>query len=257
MLTIQTLISTMNQTDHSLLDKMNIQTDAIVINQCDRNEIENFEYKGHKITWMSLKERGVSLSRNTALLRATADIIIIADDDIQYKDDYPAKIRAKFDQYPQADILITDLHKENFSQTHLQEKRKFWFNVLSYGTTRLAIKNKQIKKNNIYFNLLFGPGAKYTHGEDSAFLIDCLKHHLKIWKVNTCLGNLTNNRQSTWFNGYTEKYWFDKGVLFTHMFGILGAPLGLAMLLKNRSTTKTLGLVSSIKSLLRGAYHGL
>ena len=33
-------------------------------------------YNGHQILWMSLNERGIGLSRNTALMRATADIIL-------------------------------------------------------------------------------------------------------------------------------------------------------------------------------------
>jgi hypothetical protein len=43
---VQVLIASMNQVDHSLLSKMNIQTDAIVGNQCDKNEIETFTYGG-------------------------------------------------------------------------------------------------------------------------------------------------------------------------------------------------------------------
>ena len=76
---VQVLVATMHQTDYSLLEKMNIQTDAIVVNQCDENKIEEFEYNGHKIKWLSLKERGVGLSRNTALMRADADILLFAD----------------------------------------------------------------------------------------------------------------------------------------------------------------------------------
>ena len=85
---LQVLVSTMHQTDHSLLDKMNIQTDAIVVNQCDRNENEVFDHKGHQIQWLSFNERGVGLSRNTALARGTADILLFADDDVVYNDDF-------------------------------------------------------------------------------------------------------------------------------------------------------------------------
>ena len=69
---LQVLVATMHQKDYSLLDKMNIQTDAIVINQCDEYRFEEFEYKGKKIKWYSMKERGIGLSRNTALMRQTA-----------------------------------------------------------------------------------------------------------------------------------------------------------------------------------------
>ena len=75
-MTLEVLVSTMYQKDYSLLDRMNIQTDAIVVNQCNENSIEKFEYKGHKIKWISLNERGVGLSRNTALMRSTADICL-------------------------------------------------------------------------------------------------------------------------------------------------------------------------------------
>ena len=44
-MTLEVLVSTMYQKDYSLLDRMNIQTDAIVVNQCNENSIEEFEYK--------------------------------------------------------------------------------------------------------------------------------------------------------------------------------------------------------------------
>ena len=49
---VQVLVATMNQTDYTLLKKMNIQTNAIVGNQCDKNEITEFEYNGHQIKWL-------------------------------------------------------------------------------------------------------------------------------------------------------------------------------------------------------------
>ena len=40
---LQVLVSCMHQQDYSLLEKMNIQTDAIIINQCDINKFENIK----------------------------------------------------------------------------------------------------------------------------------------------------------------------------------------------------------------------
>lgn len=73
---LQVLVSTMHQTDRRLLERMNIRSDAIVINQCDHNCIENFTFRGHNILWMSMNERGVGLSRNNALMRALSLIHI-------------------------------------------------------------------------------------------------------------------------------------------------------------------------------------
>lgn len=54
---IQVLVATMNQSDHSLLKKMNIQTDAIVANQCNENFVEQFEFNGHNIRYLNFAER--------------------------------------------------------------------------------------------------------------------------------------------------------------------------------------------------------
>ena len=49
-MTIEVLVATMNQEDDwSLPIDMNIQSDAIIGNQCGRNEIKELEYNGHRI----------------------------------------------------------------------------------------------------------------------------------------------------------------------------------------------------------------
>jgi hypothetical protein len=44
-------------------------------------------------------------------------------------------------------------------------------------------------------------------------LIDSLKKRLKIYTNPNVIGYV-EQKNSTWFNGYTEKYFFDKGSLF-------------------------------------------
>ena len=78
---IEALVATMHQNDYSVLDSLNIQSDAVVINQCDREGRHEFLYKNNNILWIDTKERGLSRSRNLALDNATADICIICDED--------------------------------------------------------------------------------------------------------------------------------------------------------------------------------
>ena len=47
----------MNQTDFSLIEKMNIKTDAIVGNQCDRNSIEEFDVNGKRVVYLNFNEK--------------------------------------------------------------------------------------------------------------------------------------------------------------------------------------------------------
>ena len=46
---LQVLVSCMHQQDYSLLEKMNIQTDAIIINQCDINKFEDIKYRNNLV----------------------------------------------------------------------------------------------------------------------------------------------------------------------------------------------------------------
>ena len=113
---LQVVVSTMHQTDHSLLEKMNINSDAVVINQCDRNETEEFQFRGHNIKCISMNERGVGLSRNTGILHSNADIILFADDDITYVDDYVDGVVSAFEKNDNADLICFNINLVNTSK---------------------------------------------------------------------------------------------------------------------------------------------
>ena len=174
---VQVLVSAMHQTDHSLLEKMNIQTDAIIINQCDKNEFEEFRYKGNLIRFLSFAERGVGLSRNNALMRATGDICLIADQDVTYVENYEEIIVKSFLETSKADIIIFNVPSKNPKRSSYmipKKSRVGWINCLRYGVSfRIAARPEKLSEKNIFFSLLFGGGAKYSSGEDSLFIADC------------------------------------------------------------------------------------
>lgn len=219
-MTVEVLVATMNQLDHSLLEKMNISTKVIVGNQCDRNEVEEFEYKGHTCKWLSFNERGVGLNRNNALMRATGDIVLFADDDVVYEDDYETKIQDFYKTHPQADIVIFNFKVSRFEQpaelavakTERINKTK----ARKYGTFCISAKNASLRKANIYFHLEFGGGAKYSCGEDTIFLQDCARAKLKMYTCRDVVG-VVHHKESTWFFGHNDKYFYDKGVLYYYI----------------------------------------
>lgn len=238
-MTLQVLVATMSQTDHSLLEKMNIQSDAIIGNQCDRNEIEEFYYNGYKIKYLSFNERGVGLNRNNALMRATADISIIADDDLLYVDNYNRIIEEQFKKNPDADVIIFNLIEKKPSRYIIKEKHRINYkNYMRYGAARIAFRTKSITKNGICFNLHFGGGTEHSAGEDTLFLTDCLKKSLKIIAVPIDIAYLTEERNSTWFEGYTDKFFKDKGVLFYHISKRWAKPLCLQFAIRRRNMFK-------------------
>ncbi|MBQ8849449.1 MAG: glycosyltransferase [Clostridia bacterium] len=212
---IQVLIATMHQKDHSLLEKMNIQTDAIVGNQCDRNEVEDFVLNGHNIKYLSFAERGVGLNRNNALMRADADVCLFADDDMVYENNYAETVERAFSENPDADVIVFNLRENVVTRRIITKKTNVgYFNYLRYGTARVAIRLSSVKRNGIYFNQCFGGGTEYCHGEDNIFLNSCLKKGLKIVAVPEYIASLTEERASSWNNGYDEKYIRDQGILY-------------------------------------------
>lgn len=215
---IQVLVATMNQTDHSLIEKMNICTDAIVGNQCSTNSVESFEANGHQIKYLNFSERGVGLNRNNALMRADADVCLFADDDMVYVDDYAQIIERAFCDNPQADVIVfnlNNLNQQGVTRKRIKQKSRVgYLNYLRYGTARIAIRLSSVRKHGIYFNQCFGGGTEHCHGEDNLFLNSCLKHGLKIVAVPDCLASLTDERKSSWNNGFDEKYVRDQGVLY-------------------------------------------
>lgn len=253
-MTLQVLIATMHQTDHSLLKKMNIQSKAIVVNQCDRNEVERFNYNNHEILWISVNERGIGLSRNTALMRATADIVLFADEDVKYKDGYTQIIESAFENNQNADMLLFDLEaigNVKNSEKPYTFRRVKWYNSMHYGAVHFACKRERLFLKSLSYNLLFGGGAKYSCGEDSIFLADALKAGLKIWTFPGYIGTVTHGN-STWFNGYTEKYFYDKGILMGAIFGVMAYPLTVALFLKNRNQAKDYGLKKALEKAFKG-----
>ena len=212
---IQILVATINQKDHSILEKMNIQSDVIVGNQCDHNDIEAFKYKEHEAIFLNFAEKGVGLNRNNALLRASGDICVFSDDDLRYVNDYPSILEKAFLDNPKADVIIFNLLEKNSQRKQITKKIKInRFNYLRYGTARISIRLNSIRKNAIFFNVLFGGGTTYCHGEDNLFLTECLNKKLKIIGLPITIAELTNSRESTWNNGYNEKYISDQGFLY-------------------------------------------
>lgn len=231
---IEVLLATMNQKDYSIINKMNIKTDAIVGNQCDVNKIEEIEVNGNKVLWLSFAERGVGLNRNNALMRSKADVCILADDDLIYVDNYKNVVENAFTKYKDADVIIFNIYENPVTRYVIKNSfRVKWYNFMRFGAARIAFKRKSITHNNIFFNLHFGGGCEYGSGEDTIFLHNCLKAGLKIIAVPDYIATLKNDRASTWFNGYNDKYFYDKGALFACMYGRKAWILCFVFLLKH------------------------
>ena len=252
-MTLELLISCVNQDVKNQPEKMNLETDAVIVNQCDKNEYEAFSYNNHGIRVYHMSERGVGVSRNTALLHAKGDILLFADEDIVYEPGYRKRILEAFDKNPTMDILIfnMDVVKERATYFTTEEKEVRWYNSGRYPTYSMAVRRESLLKKNVSFSLLFGGGAKYSNGEDSLFIWDCLKKGMKA-KALPIMIEKEVPRPSTWFHGYNEKFFFDRGALYQILYGKMAIPFALRFLYKHKSVM--LAEESEVKT-LKGAYR--
>ena len=235
-MTLQMLVAAVQKEPLELAKEMNIGSDAIIVSQGGENGYQDLQYNGHALRYFAMADRGVGLNRNTALMHATADIILFADEDIVYCEDYQKKVLDAFEEHPEADMLLFNVQASEGRETYHTDEygRVRWYNAGRYPTYSFAVKREKVHKYNITFSLLFGGGAKYSNGEDSLFLRDCMKNGMKVYRVPVLLGKETA-RESTWFKGYNEKFFFDRGVLYHHLYGRLAKGMIIRWLLKHKA----------------------
>lgn len=97
---VQVLVAAMHAEPKELAGRMNLSSDAIIIDQCERDGEEEFTYHNHRIRCFHYAERGVGKSRNHAIEKADRDICLFSDEDIVYRDGYAEKIAGAFEKIP-------------------------------------------------------------------------------------------------------------------------------------------------------------
>ena len=233
---VQVLASVMNQTMEDIVSKMNLSSDAVIINQCDCLKQEEMEYKGNRIRFFSFPDRGVGRSRNEAILRADRDICLFSDEDIVYEDGYAGKIAAEFEKNPQADMILFNVTvDENRRTYHITERKRVrWYNCGRYGAVSFAVRTESLLSSGVMFPLLFGGGARYSNGEDSLFLKEFMRKGYRVYTAPVTIGR-EEAGDSTWFKGYDKKFFYDRGVLYHYLYGKLAVLFSLRFLLAHKS----------------------
>lgn len=233
---LEVLVSAVNRELDELVASMKLASNAVIVNQSDSEDYQEKKYDFGSVKFYQYNERGVGLSRNRALESSTKDLLLFSDEDIIYDEGYADKVIAEFEKYPDADMLLFNFNvceaRATYNTTEFTKIR--WYNSGRYPTYSIAIKREVLIKSGVKFSLLFGGGAKYGCGEDSIFIKNLVDKGLKIYAVPVCLGS-ERERESSWFKGYTEKFFFDKGVLFHYLYGSLAGIMAIRFVLLKKS----------------------
>jgi len=254
-MSIEVLISTMNEESIACFKRFNLETDALIINQTDKNAYEEIDTGKFKVRMISTDTRGLGLSRNLAILNSRADILVFADDDEVFETGYSKAIREEFDKHPDVDFFIfkTIIYLNDEEIVKVKEEKDLkLYNSLRYGSVHFVFKKESIVKNNLSVSTYFGAGTDNGSGEDSLFLRDAFKAGLKI-RTSTKLIAKVYNDDSTWFTGYDQKFFIDKGKLAKALFPRTYRLYIEQFLRRHKEMTEVIDIKKARKLMLSGA----
>jgi glycosyltransferase involved in cell wall biosynthesis len=222
---VEVLVACMHQIDDSLYQEMNLQTDAILANQCDEFSYCLYnEADGSRVELISTADRGVGKNRNKALMYASGEFLLCSDQDMVYVNGYDKIVEEAFARCPKADIIVFNLKYRNRFTPQKREnvkiKKVHLWNCMRYGTARVAMRKDAIDKACLSFSTLYGGGAKYSSGEDSLFIRDAFRKKLRVYYYPVVIAEV-KQEESSWFRGYNDKYFIDKGVLIANAFPLM------------------------------------
>lgn len=258
---IQVLLSCMNVKDFSIIERCNVQTDAIVINQCDQDYVKEVSLKNKdnviiKIIMIYTTERGLSKSRNLALKNSTGDICLICDEDEVLENGYEKTILEAYQKNKKADVILFDvLSSDAQSCLTVPQGRLSFKNIMSSHSVQITFRRELISKSGVDFDEKMGAGTGNGGGEEIKFLYDLYKNGYKLYSVNSLIAKLSPS-ESSWFSGYNERFFQNYGWSTRRWAGtILGyAYIWYYVLMHHEEYSSKCSTLSVIKNLHKGFF---
>lgn len=213
-------------------------------NPVEKSIMERGDVEVHR-----LEKSGLSNNRNNALAFCSSDIILIADDDLEYKPEFSLKIRKAFEENPDMDLGV---FKIDFPLPKSYPAHDCILELpLSKGyycsSVELAFRRDRIG------DLRFWPGMglgthEFQCGEDELFLLSAIKRGLRCHFINETIAvhpkSSTGNRLSA---GVLRGQGFIMGLIYP-LSCWLRVPLKAWRIRKNKKG----GFFSSLFQLING-----
>lgn len=242
------LMSCMHQTDDALIHKSKITGSAVVINQCDR---EGFTQYG-RVAMYDTKERGLTRSRNMAIAKSNADICLLCDDDEEFVADYEQNILTAYESLPQADVIIFKMVNRPASFPDQVMELKFP-KTMKVSSWQISFRRESLLRTGVRFDERMGAGTGNGAEEELKFLTDCRKAGLRIFYVPYAIASVAQT-DSTWFAGFNEKFFFDRGTTTRYILGVpLAVVYGIYYVLRKRKLyAGQISTTGALKAIFRG-----
>ena len=237
------LASVMNQKNcEKIIQQFNIseKNKCLIINQITEgiNYEKNITTGNHR--FFSVEDKGLSKSRNMAIEKAMGDICIIADDDVEYVENYEKIVKDGYSKYPDADIIAYHFKYVDCKKYKRikKEGRVGYLRSLGISSTQITFKRDSLQQAKIKFDENFGTGSgKCNWGEENVLLYDCLKAGLKIYYIPMMIAK-KYDYGSTWDRSNTPEHFEKQGWLYYRMTRHFYWILGLQFAIRKRNIFK-------------------
>lgn len=163
------------------------ELNLLIVNQTDKFPLTS---DFNNIRVINSSSRGLSKSRNEALQNSNGKILVIADDDIVYKEDFLDKIINAYNQNPEAAIIKFRCNRDNISDEKSLSSANHimnWFDVFNALSIEITINKKNVPEKLLRFDEDFGLGSEFPAGEEQMFLADLKNIGLKLFRNNTII----------------------------------------------------------------------
>lgn len=175
---IEILISTMNQTNLDFLFqifplKHFSNYNILIINQSKTTTLSS---KFPSVRVINSFDIGLSKSRNLAIDNSIGKILVIADDDIIYQNDFAKIIIEAHNKFNKSTIVNFCAIKENGAcLKKYPTVSKLQLNtpeILNISSIEMTINKEKLDLTGIRFDENFGLGSGFEMGEEAVFLFD-------------------------------------------------------------------------------------
>lgn len=201
-----------------MIKRSHITSDTVIINQCDEENYKEENICNALLRTFSVTDRGLTKSRNLAILKSQADICIICDDDEIFNDGYEKAVSSAYDALPDADIIIFDMVDRPLKWGN-SIKRLGYIDLMSVSSWQITFRREKLLASGVLFDENMGAGSGNGAEEEFRFLTQCRKAKLRIYHYPFRLASVAQT-QSTWFKGFDEEFFVNRGNTTRYIMGL-------------------------------------
>jgi hypothetical protein len=199
------------------------------------------------------KEKGVSLSRNKALEKATAPIALMADDDTYFIKGFEEIILKAHEQHTDAHIITFQAMNTKGKPFKNYSDKAYKHNfrtILKISNIEVSINLSKLKNRKL-FDENYGPGSVCICGSDTVFVVDAYN---KSWNMYYIPKPIVVHPPVSSGRTYSEFQTYHKGIMYRRCFGWKSFFLGLVFAIKKYPEYKNdLSFITFIKLIWKGS----